>query len=165
MVSFVENPLVAAPRLTQVELETVTENIYGVLLPGISLEEAVETPSSLFAVLSLQFLLLLYRPLLFFGFFALIVMLDEALNGFWSFLLPGNIYWSTLLAEGLSILDPFFDLVICLVFGERSQIFFWFQNELISCRRVFDNDLSAYFNFGCLLHDVRIVLLLLLYMD
>ena len=71
MINFAENPFVAAPRFTQVELKTVTEDIYGVILFGIGLEEAVKAPSSLFSVLSLQFLLFFRNLLLFLGFFNL----------------------------------------------------------------------------------------------
>lgn len=157
-------PRVTAPGLAHVEFKTVTEDVDVIIPFGIALEEAVETPSSLFSVPSLQVLLFLRDLLLLFHFLLLRVMIDKTKNGFWSFLLFGDINWSTMLAEGFSIFDTFLNLVTFLNFRETSFAFFRFQIELLFCRWILNNNLPAVLNFRRLLHDMRIVLLLLLNM-
>ena len=91
-------------------------------------------------------------------------MLDKTKYGFWSFLLFGDINWSTILAEWFSIFDTFFNLVTLLNFGELSFAFFRFQIELLFCRRILNNNLPAVLNFRRLLHGM-VLLLLILNMD
>ena len=160
MISFEIHPLITTFIFAQIELETVAEDIDGVLLPRVIFKEPVEAPSSLLSVLFHHLLLLFNLFLLFFGLFTLNVVLYEILDAFLR-LLFRDVDGSALVAKCLPVLYSLLNLVANLIFAEISHMLFGLQGELFLCWRVVYNDGSG-FNFGRLLHNLMKVLLLFL---